>query len=67
MAEKEKYYTVKEVAQRYDVSIRTVSRWIDGGLLPGSFKQNPLGLRSPYKIPQSAIDHYEAQIAASKS
>ncbi len=61
------FYTVEQVAARYNVSPRTITRWIKSGLLPGSRKQNPMGLRSPYQIPQSAIDHYEELLAASSN
>ena len=53
-------FSVQEVAKRYNVNQRTVQRWIDSGLFPGATKKNPLGKNSPYEIPQSAIDHYEA-------
>ena len=52
-------YSVQEVAERYNVTPKTIQRWIKEGLFPGATKKNPLGANSPYEIPQSAIDHYE--------
>ena len=55
----ERFYSVQEVAQRYNVTTQTIRRWIDGGLFPGTVKQNPLTDNSPFVIPQSGIEHYE--------
>jgi len=68
MTDDQAWYTVQEVANKYDVSIRTVTRWInqEPTLLPGTRKQNPFGSRSPYRIPQSALDYYERLLAASQ-
>lgn len=60
MDTQERWYTVAEIAERYRVARKTVTRWIDDGLLPGARKKAPY-TRSPYEIPQSAIDHFEKQ------
>lgn len=57
----EKIYTAQEVADLKRVSKKTVTRWIELGHLPGSFKKGP-AVNSPYEIPQSALDHLDSLI-----
>ena len=71
MPEDQEYFSVTEVAKRYGVSSKTIHRWIEQepSLFPGSRKLNPAAKNknSPYRIPQSAIDHYESLIDATTS
>lgn len=60
MKNDEQSFSMAEVAERYQVDISTVSRWIDAGFLPGSEKKGPYR-KSPWRIPQTAIDHFEEQ------
>ncbi len=55
----EAFFTVEDVASRYRVTKKTVTRWIDDGLLPGSIKKGPYP-NSPYEVPQSALDHFDS-------
>ena len=56
--EKQEYFSMVDVAKRYDVDKSTVSRWIKDGFLPGSEKKGPYP-NSPTVIPQSALDHLD--------
>lgn len=56
----ERWYSAAEIQERYRVSRKTVMRWIEDGKLPGARKKAPYK-RSPYEIPQSAIDYFEKQ------
>ena len=49
--------TVKEVAERFDVTTRAVYKWIRRGYLPGTHRLSPAP-NSPYRIPESAIDAF---------
>lgn len=60
MAENETYYSTSEVAERLRVSERAVRKYIDAGLLPGATRRSPLP-KSAWRIPESAIDHFEEQ------
>ncbi len=53
------FVSAAQVAKRFDVTSRTIVRWIDEGVFPGAFKVNPSIKNSPYLIPQSSIDEYE--------
>ncbi len=55
----DKYYTVQEVAEQKRVTKKTVTRWIQHGLLPGTRKKGPFE-NSPFEVPQSALDHLES-------
>lgn len=55
----ERYYSVQEAADRYDVDPRTIRRWIDEGYFPGTSRKNPRNPKSHHKIPQSAIDYFD--------
>ena len=59
MEKKEKYFSVMYVAERYRVTRKTVTRWIEDGHLPGAIKKGPYE-NSPYEIPQSAIDYFDS-------
>ena len=54
----EVYYSVQEVAAQRRVTIKTVTRWIQRGVLPGSRKKGPYE-NSPYEVPKSALDHLD--------
>lgn len=57
-AQDERHYTVAEVAARYDVTKRTVRRWIEAGVLPGTKKKGPFE-KSRWSIPASALTTLE--------
>lgn len=57
----EKIYSSQEVADLKQVSRKTVTDWIKSGYLPGAKKTGP-GINSPYKIPQSALDHFDSLV-----
>jgi excisionase family DNA binding protein len=54
----ERLYSVPEVASRYGVTKRTVRRWCEDGMLPGSKKKGPYE-KSRWSIPSSALDALE--------
>lgn len=56
--EKQEYFSMADVAKRYDVDKSTVSRWIKDGYLPGTIKKGPYP-NSPSIIPQSALDYLD--------
>ena len=51
-------YDVETIARRYGVTPRTVQRWIETGLIPRAIR---VSRNSPYYIPASAIDEFEAK------
>lgn len=55
------YSTVTQVAELFGVQRRTIIRWIEAGHLPGSVRLNPHMPRSPYRIPEAAVDRFLAQ------
>lgn len=50
-----------EVAKRLGVHSNTVLAWIRDGHFPGAYKIGP-GKTSPYVIPESAIEAFEARL-----
>jgi len=54
MTEKTRQWTIAETAERFDVHIGTVLKWIHAGHLPGAHKKGP-GRTSPFVIPESSI------------
>ncbi len=54
-----KYLKVSHVAERYNVSPRTVLRWIHDGFLPGAFKLNPLAKNSHFVVPEEDLKTFE--------
>jgi hypothetical protein len=39
-----------------DVTIMTVGRYIKKGLLPGTERTDPIGKKSPYRIPRRSVE-----------
>ena len=54
----QRFLSAAQVAKRFNVTSRTVVRWIDEGFLPGAFKANPDVTNSPYLIPTSVVDTF---------
>ena len=54
----ERFLSAAQVAKRFNVTSRTVVRWIDEGLFPGAFKANPDVTNSPYLIPVLVVDKF---------
>lgn len=52
------YLHAKEVAERLNVSARTVIRWAKRGDLPGAIQLNPNAKTSPYMIPEEAVKNF---------
>jgi hypothetical protein len=52
------YLTTNQVAQKYNVEVRTVSRWIRAGLFPNAVKAYE-GLRAPYLIPLADVEAFQ--------
>lgn len=52
---KQHFLTASQVAEEFGVDTRTISRWIERGLLPNAEKAYK-GLRAPYLIPVSDVD-----------
>ena len=53
-----KYLTTRDIAQRLNVTERTVNNLIDRGYFPGALKIDPRRLNSPYRIPESDYQKY---------
>lgn len=51
--------TVVQVANRLDVTTRTIIRWIKRGTFPGAYKSNPMLDTSPYVIPLEDVEAFE--------
>ena len=56
--ENREYFSMADMAARYNVEKSTVSRWIDEGFFPGAEKKGPYK-NSPYRIPASAVEHFD--------
>lgn len=56
----ENYISTSEAAERLGVTQRTIARWVSKGCFPGAIKVNPQFKHSPYLIPVSAIEEFEA-------
>ncbi len=54
IGQKNEYLSTKEVAELFNVTIMTVSRWIKNGQLPNSYK-NKLAPGKPWRIPKAAV------------
>ena len=52
------YMTVAEVAQRMQVTTRTIHRLIERGHFPGAHKIDPTRKRSPYRIPKVDVETF---------
>ncbi len=52
------YLNAKEVAERLNVSSRTVIRWAKRGDLHGAIQLNPNAETSPYLIPEKAVEDF---------
>ena len=50
------YMTVTQAAERFSVQRKTIIRWIEAGHFPGSMRLNPRMPRSPYRIPEVAVN-----------
>lgn len=55
------FLTVAQIATRLNVTTRSVARWISVGLLKGAFKIDPSIKNSPFIVPQSSVEEFEAQ------
>jgi len=55
------YLTVQQAAARLNVTPRAIHKWIQAGHLPGSYKLNPHATTSPYRIPLTSIEEFEAR------
>ena len=55
------YLNAKEVAERLNVSARTVIRWAKRGDLHGAIRLNPNAETSPYMIPEKAVEDFLEQ------
>lgn len=58
MAQMERYYTVDELAARWQVSGRAVRKWIAEGAFPNAYRVG-LGQKSPIRIPESDVLEFE--------
>lgn len=52
--------TTIQVAERYDVTTQTVSRWCQRGLIPGAYRDAP---GHPWRIPLTALDNFVCPMA----
>jgi excisionase family DNA binding protein len=48
-----------DAAKRLGVTRRAVIKWIRQGKFPGTYKLDPDGIRSSYRIPEAAIEAFE--------
>lgn len=55
----EDFVSVAEVAKRFNVTTRTVVRWIADGELPGAFQVNPNVRNSPFLVPLASVEALE--------
>ncbi len=51
--------TTRQVAERLEVTLRTVQRWVDIGRFPGAYRLDPDANRSPYLIPVADVEAFE--------
>jgi len=54
-----KMYTVRETAERLEVTIGAIHKWIRRGSFPNAYKLNPDAHTSPYRIPEADILAFE--------
>ena len=54
----EQYYTVDQLATRWQVTGRAVRKWIEEGAFPNAYRVGP-GRKSPFRIPASDVEEYE--------
>ena len=52
------YITVTEAAGLFGVTVKTVHRWIEAGLFPGTIRLSPQR-KSEYRIPLEAIEQFQ--------
>lgn len=55
----EKFISAANAAKRFNVTARTVVRWINDGDLPGAVRVTPGIKNSPFFIPLSSIEEFE--------
>lgn len=60
------WYSTAEVAERYDVTQRTVRNWLKEGHFPNATKVSP-GRNSDWRIPQSDLADFDRRRAAASS
>ena len=58
-----KLLTAAQVAPRFKVTAKTITRWIDEGKFPNAFKLNPDVSNSPYIIPENDVEDLERELA----
>jgi len=52
------YLSTPEAAQRFDVTTKTITRWIQAGEFPNAYRLSS-AKKSPYRIPLADIEAYE--------
>lgn len=52
--------TVRQAATRLGCSTRAINKWLADGRFPNAWKLNPAARNSPYRIPESDIQAFEA-------
>jgi transcriptional regulator with XRE-family HTH domain len=52
--------TVKQAADRLGVSTRAITKWLQAGAFPNAFKLNPVAKNSPFRIPDTDVEAFEA-------
>jgi predicted site-specific integrase-resolvase len=62
--EKGEFMKASEVAKEFDVSLRTVNRWIKSGYFPGSIRRNPRAYNSTYIVPKEAVEKFKKERAS---
>lgn len=62
----ESFTSAAQVAKRFNVTARTVVRWIKEGKLPGAFQVNPDAENSPFMIPVKSVDAFEKKYPQKK-
>lgn len=60
MAQMEPFYTVDELATRWQVSGRAVRKWIAEGAFPNAYRVGP-GRKSPIRVPASDVEEFERE------
>lgn len=50
-----------EVAKQFNVSLRTVNRWIEAGYFSGAFRRNPRAANSTYLIPVDSVEKFKRE------
>jgi excisionase family DNA binding protein len=61
-----KVLSTREVAERLDVDITTIQRWVLQGHFPNAHKAGP-GRTSPYRIPLEDVEALEVKISMPRS